>query len=261
MSERVDFSGNAAVYDRRHGAVASDVELRQLWEAASLPIAARVLDLGAGTGRLAIPLAGRGCRVIAIDPSQAMLERLVAKDGNHMVQTVAAEGALLPFTSNSLDVVMIARLLYLTSDWKEILEEAGRVLVPGGCLMHQWGNGDADESWVQIREEARRLFGEAGVKSPFHPGVRSESAIERWLEARGFTVEARIAIGSGPETTVRQFLQRLVTGELSYIWNVPPEIQVRTLPVLEAWAGKHFDLEQAMAMPRELRWTILRKSA
>ena len=37
---------------------------------------ARVADLGAGTGRLALPLAARGFRVTAIEPAEAMLARL-----------------------------------------------------------------------------------------------------------------------------------------------------------------------------------------
>ena len=40
----------------------------------------RIADFGAGTGRLSLPLASAGHSVTAIEPSQAMLEQLAAKD-------------------------------------------------------------------------------------------------------------------------------------------------------------------------------------
>ena len=88
MSERVDFSANASIYDRRHGTSVSDDGLHSLWLAAGLHEGARVLDIGAGTGRVAIPLAVRGCRVAAVEPASGMLAQLRAKDGEVRVQAI-----------------------------------------------------------------------------------------------------------------------------------------------------------------------------
>jgi SAM-dependent methyltransferase len=46
-----------------------------------VPAPARVVDFGAGTGRLALPLANAGYRVTAVDPSRPMLARLAEKEG------------------------------------------------------------------------------------------------------------------------------------------------------------------------------------
>jgi ubiquinone/menaquinone biosynthesis C-methylase UbiE len=53
VPERVDFSANVSVYDRRHGAALSDEDLDRLWQAAGLRVGVDVLDVGAGTGRVA----------------------------------------------------------------------------------------------------------------------------------------------------------------------------------------------------------------
>jgi SAM-dependent methyltransferase len=55
-----------------------------------------LLELGVGTGRLAIPLADRGLPVVGVDASAAMLDRLAAKDGGGAVHAVLADMAHLP---------------------------------------------------------------------------------------------------------------------------------------------------------------------
>ena len=259
MDQRVDFSANAGVYDCRHGASISVDAVDELRRAARLGPGARVVDIGAGTGRVAIPLAAHGCDVIALEPSSGMMAKLREKAGEIHVHCIAAEGARLPIPNGCAQAVTIARLLYLTPDWRGILREACRILVTDGHLLHEWGNGAGDEGWVRIREEARRLFEEAGVQTPFHPGVRSEAEVERELEALGFVRENELGVGPGPTLTLRDFLKRLVDGELSYIWSVPDDVRTTCLPKLERWCEQNFDLDQTVAMPRELRWTISRK--
>jgi hypothetical protein len=92
-----------------------------------------------------------------------------------------------------------------------------RALSVGGCLLHEWGNGESGEGWVQIREQARRLFERAGLPVAFHPGVRSEAEVDEQLGDLRFGHEASVDIGRGPEITLREFLRRLADGELSYI--------------------------------------------
>jgi SAM-dependent methyltransferase len=259
VSERVDFSGNAGIYDRRHGAAIPDEALERLWQVAGLLVTARVLDIGAGTGRVAIPLARLGCSVVAVEPAAGMLAQLRAKASDGRVRMVVAEGARLPFPAGSFDAVVIARLLYLTPDWRAILDETHRVLAAGGRLLHEWGNGQAGEEWVQIRDEARRLFEQAGVSAPFHPGVRSEADVDHHVVGLGFLAEGELDMGPGPAISLREFLRRLTEGELSYIWSVPEGIRSESLPKLTRWAEQTFDLERPLPIPREARWSIYRK--
>src|SRR5262249_53232700 len=151
------FSHNASTYDRRHGASIDDDAARQLVRGASLRPGSRVLDLAAGTGRVAIPLTALGCRVVALDPARPMLDELAKKSPSLSIPRVIADGARLPFTSARFDAVVIARLLYLVPEWKQVLTETRRLLAPGGRLLHEWSNGDADEEWVQIREKIRAM--------------------------------------------------------------------------------------------------------
>jgi SAM-dependent methyltransferase len=266
MNRRVDFSQNAHAYDRRHGAVLSASLATNLVEAAQLGPGFKVLDVGAGTGRVAIALAALGCGVVALDPSRAMLDVLQDKVRSVRLQPdrvpihlIAAEGSRLPFADSSFDVVVLARILYLMPDWREVLSDIARALKPHGQILHEWGNGTSDEEWVQIRERARMLFEEAGVANPFHPGARSESEVDEFLAGRGFAVYDHVRVNGDVYLTLADFMARITNGECSYTWDVPSEVQRLCLPRLEEWVAEHFALDQALPIPREFSWTIYRR--
>lgn len=96
----------ADVYDDWYGEItdtAACVErLRQL--AGEGP----VLELGVGTGRLAIPLAATGLPVTGVDSSAAMLRRLAAKPGGGSVETIVGDMADPPFGDRTFALVFVA---------------------------------------------------------------------------------------------------------------------------------------------------------
>jgi len=97
-----------------------------------------VLELGVGTGRLALPLAGTGLRVVGIDASASMLAKLAAKPGAHRVETICADMAHLPLTERQFGVVFAAfnTFFNLTSshDQQRCLEAVAQLVQPGGVL-------------------------------------------------------------------------------------------------------------------------------
>ena len=223
---------------------------------AGLAPGSRILEVGAGTGRVCLTLAAQGFRVVGVEPARAMLDVLGSKDPQKTVRVAVAEGARLPFADSCFDAVVLARLLYLLPDWREVLAEVLRVVRPDGRVLHEWGNGATEEPWVQIREEARRLFEAAGVRAPFHPGVRSEAEVDGFLAGRGCK---RLGVIRSPgESTLplSTFLERIVNGECSYTWDVPDDVLEQCLPQLEAWATARFDLARTEPIPRETQWAI-----
>jgi SAM-dependent methyltransferase len=256
VAERVDFSQAAATYDRRHGAFIPAEAASALVRDASLRQGSLVLDLAAGTGRVAIPLTELGCRVFAMDIARPMLAEIPKKAPSLSIPRVIGEGARLPCGPAAFDAVVIARLLYLVPEWQSLLRDVIRVLKPGGRLLHEWSNGDADEEWVQIREKIRGMFEAEGVANPFHPGVRTEEEVEMFLHGLGMTQISAARFDSGHPMTVGDFLKRLVDGECSYTWAVPKDVLTHCLPELQSWAASRFDLTREVPMPREIVWRI-----
>lgn len=97
-------------------------------------------DLGAGTGFLTLPLAGRAERVIAIDISPAMtdeLANLASNGGLSNVETMTGDLADLDLPEQSLDLVVSSYVLHhLPHPGKrEVVAQAYRWLRPGGRLV------------------------------------------------------------------------------------------------------------------------------
>jgi SAM-dependent methyltransferase len=94
-----------------------------------------VLELGVGTGRLAVPLAELGFRVTGLDASARMLDLLAAKPGGGAVEAVEGDMAG-PLPDGPFDVVLVARNTLFnvtTADGQAAcLAEVARVLAPRG---------------------------------------------------------------------------------------------------------------------------------
>jgi len=103
--------------------------------AALAPRRGHVGDLGAGIGHVALPLAERGLDVVAIEPAQAMLERLrdEARQRRLSVRAVHSTAEALPLDDASLDLVVVADAVHFL-DAELAAREIARVLAPSGAL-------------------------------------------------------------------------------------------------------------------------------
>jgi SAM-dependent methyltransferase len=101
-----------------------------------------VLELGVGTGRIALPLASRGLRVHGIDLSEAMVERLRAKPGGDGVEITIGDFATTRVGAGfSLAYVVFNTIMNLTTQDEQIacFANVAAQLAPGGCFVVEVG--------------------------------------------------------------------------------------------------------------------------
>jgi SAM-dependent methyltransferase len=105
----------------------------------------RVVDIGAGTGKLTRQLVALGHEVTAVEPSAEMLDQLrAAVPGVRALQAGAEE---LPLEDGAVDVAVAAQAFHWF-DPAIALPEIARLLTPGGTVGLVWNMRDERVSWV-----------------------------------------------------------------------------------------------------------------
>lgn len=135
ISDSLDSPELAAAYD--HFGMLQFEHGKQLTELLHIARGESVLDVGAGTGRLAAHVAeivGEGGRVVAIDPLPLRIDMARARAARQFEAKVGRAEDLSAFDDNSFDVVYLNSVFHWVEDKARALREIYRVLQPGGRL-------------------------------------------------------------------------------------------------------------------------------
>lgn len=127
----------SGTYDHRHGTLMqlSTRLAEALVRQAAIPEGAWVLDVGTGTGNVALAAArfvGARGRVVGVDLSSAMLTQARRKAGNLPVEFQEMDAEALQFGEATFDVALSGLTLWYLSDIVRGMEEIHRVLRPAG---------------------------------------------------------------------------------------------------------------------------------
>lgn len=129
------------------------------------------IEIGAGTGRFALPLGA----MLGVEPSLPMARIAHARE----LTTVQAVGEHLPFPDNSFDFALLVTVICFVADVPIILRETARILKPGGRIVI--GLIDLDTPLGRLYESRREA-------DPFYRYARFYTAdqVIGMLEHAGF---------------------------------------------------------------------------
>jgi SAM-dependent methyltransferase len=161
--------------------------------------ARRLLDIGCGAGRNAVPLARQGWSVAATDLSLGMLraaqQRLAAEASGRRLGLALAPMEYLPIASDSIDFIVahgIWNLARTTEQFRAAVHEAGRVARPGASLFV------FTFSRATLPDSDRPLPGESYVYTRFSGGPQIFLTVDELvgeLAETGFTPDPSIPVG------------------------------------------------------------------
>ncbi len=233
---------------------------------------ARVLELGVGTGRIALPVAAAGCEVYGVDLSAHMLaalSRRIDDDGLEGIHLAQADITRLPFREGVFDGAMAVHVLHLVADWAGVLAQVSRLVRPGGTLVLGRDWVDPESFAGMIRNTFRKTVVEVGTEM-LPPGATAAAppsggaAIVKTLMALG----AR-PVGEGEvigaewrtELTPRQVLDGIRSRDDAESWVLPDDVLTETMRRLDAFAAAEWpDLEAPQPVTRRFLLGVFRFS-
>jgi SAM-dependent methyltransferase len=190
---------NVAEEYERHRPDYPEEALRWTTQQLELDGPARVLDIGAGTGKLTRGLVALGFEVVAVEPGPPMVEQLRAAMPE--VEAHVAPAEALPLQEASVDAAFAGQAFHWF-DRERAVPELHRVIRPGGGLALLW-------NWWDERDPLQRELGGLVGYAGHQPYRDDELPAEPWFRELGRTV-----VETAPESSPDSLVAYLATSSM-----------------------------------------------
>jgi ubiquinone/menaquinone biosynthesis C-methylase UbiE len=249
--QSVSFDRAASFYDATRGYAPGTAEriCAAIVARTRATAATAFLELGVGTGRIALPFLAAGHSYAGVDLSAAMLGVLrdKARATPRTPLLVLGDVTRLPLAAASFDVAIGVHVLHLVGDWRATLLEARRALRPRAHLLLAGDVGaeelsERDVTTLSPPLQAQRAWQAALAELGLHgregqPGIRPhDPAVRAFLEGLGAAVEdADLAeyerLPLSARDVVRGYSERIYSSD----WARPAEQHAAAVARLERW--------------------------
>lgn len=253
MDRSVSFDRAAAYYDQTRG-LTPEAERRQTeLLTGELRGRGRVLEVGVGTGQVALALASAGVPMAGLDLAEPMLRVLVEKAGGAPpFPLVRADATRAPLRDDAVGAGIVRWVLHLIPDWRTALAELVRVVAPGGVVLVQLGSYGAGPR-AEIQDRFNELL--AIVNEPVGLTWGDLETLDEAMTGLGASVRSLPAVTDADNMPLETFIEGIERNRYSWTWRVAPEDLSRVAPVVRAWAEARFgSLDRTPAHEYELHW-------
>lgn len=227
--------------------------------AAEVGIGGRVLEVGVGTGRIALPVVEAGCRVIGFDISAEMLQEVGGGErplSSHL-SLLQADMHEPPFAANTFNAVLAVHVLHLARDWQRVLRRSAHALCSGGAFIQGDDWIDPQSVVGRLRDELRQR---ALALSPnLRPPAAGISKQELLAELGGDEVSERVAAEWTTWVSPAERLAAVANKMDAESWFLPDDLFANLLRQLQEFAAAEWpDLTQKQPVTRRFVLKITR---
>ena len=196
----------------------------------------RLLDLGAGSGRIGLSFVAAGDDYVAVDLSERMLRVFADKDAvGHRARLVQADGRALPFADASFDAVLLIAVFGDLPDWRPLVAEAQRVLRPGRVVAIGRTATPDDGIDERLKQRLDLLLARRMAAAPRKNGRKNAA---QYLAETATEVTSLIPASWSVKRSTRQFLERHAEG--ARFSRLSRSVREDALAELAAWAKEQF---------------------
>jgi SAM-dependent methyltransferase len=236
------FDRVAAIYDATRG-LSPEVEAAiadGFARLAGATPATTFLEVGVGTGRIALPLVRDGFRYAGVDLSGSML---AAAQGKAVVLPgclllAHADAVALPFAAAAFDAGIVVHVFHLIRNWPLALNELLRVIKPGGRFLYGFEHWLPTGGRYAFDQQWRAILARYGAAPGGHG--TTDAPVFATLERRGLRPETTAVAAWQTTTTVATTLAGYTSRTFSSSWTIPDDIFARAGAELAAWAQSHY---------------------
>jgi len=222
--------------------------------------ATRVLEVGAGTGLVTLPLAEAGLPMTGMDLSEGMLERLREKSGARglRVPLVVADASRLPFADHVFDGLVMRHVLHLVAAWQQALDEVVRVVRPGGSFLV------SITDYTGLYHTLQERFLHAAGDLPLSVGLRPDDpdGLQAAMAARRADGRPLPVVRGTRTLTIAGFLRNMERGVYTWTWAASPKVRRRAVREVRRWARQHLGrLDRPVEPEFEIEWWVFRMAS
>lgn len=238
--QSIPFDRAVEYYDQTRGfppGVERDVAA-MIARAGNLDGSGRVLEVGVGTGRIALPLSQHAGAVFGLDLSRPMMERLRRKQQHEPVYLTQGDALHLPFPAATFDAAMVVHVFHLIPEWRAAVDELRRVLRPDGRLVSAWGGMRYGDQWDELRKR---------VKAVENVGIKSREEFEAYLLSQGWRM-LEVSEHTYPHTVTPRHLVRQIAERMhSWTWRATgEEISAAAAALTDMLRERYGDLDRGI---------------
>jgi ubiquinone/menaquinone biosynthesis C-methylase UbiE len=219
--------------------------------------AGQVLEVGVGTGQMALPMARRGVDLFGFDLSTDMMKRLRGKEGHEAIRLVRADATRMPFGDGSFGGAYARWVLHLISAWEQAVAEMDRVVADHGVIAIEPGGESGMFAEIYVRFVA--ILGDTARLPGLDP-IDRDRLLDAAMERIGRRVTDVWPVTYPRNLSIAEQLERVPEKIYAWTWSVPDEDLRTATDRVRAWATAHFDID-APQPDLPTHWRIYERAA